>query len=210
MTRAWGGVVLVAVTACLNAACGPQRPRTPQRSGQDLVVLLPNDDGTTGKVEVSNPSGRVTLDTARASTLIAVGQAPGEVTELTEAEIQRIFGPALAAQPPAPIQFTLYFQFDSEELTDDSRQMLSEVLQVVKKYPVPRVTVVGHTDTTGSAESNVELGLRRANAVRALLVDVGVEGAAIDSTSHGEAALLVPTADGVFEPKNRRVDVTVR
>jgi OOP family OmpA-OmpF porin len=209
MTQAWRVVVLVAVTACLNAACGPQRPSTPQRPGQDLIVLLPAD-GTTGKVEVSNPSGRVTLDTARASTLIAVGQAPGAVTELSEAEIQRIFGSALAAQPPAPIQFTLYFEFDSEELTDDSRQMVTEVLQVVKKYPVPRVTVVGHTDTTGSAESNIELGLRRANAVRALLVEIGVEGAAIDSTSHGEAALLIPTADGVFEPRNRRVDVTVR
>jgi outer membrane protein OmpA-like peptidoglycan-associated protein len=175
-----------------------------------LIVLLPDGDGTTGKVEVSNPSGRVMLDTARASTLIAVGQAPGPVTELTEDEIQRIFGSALAAQPPAPIQFTLYFQFDSEELTDDSRQMVTEVLQVVKKYPVPRVTVVGHTDTTGSVEGNIELGLRRANAVRALLVEVGIESSAIDSTSHGEAALLVPTADGVFEPRNRRVDVTVR
>jgi OOP family OmpA-OmpF porin len=210
MTRAWGVGVLVAVTACLTAACGPQRPRTPQRSGQDLIVLLPDGDGSTGKVEVSNPSGRVTLDTARASTLIAVGQAPGPVTELSEAEIQRIFGPALAAQPPAPILFTLFFEFDSEELTDTSRQMVTEVLQVVKKYPVPRVTVVGHTDTTGSAESNIELGLRRANAVRALLVDIGLDAAAIDSTSHGEAALLIPTADGIFEPRNRRVDVTVR
>jgi outer membrane protein OmpA-like peptidoglycan-associated protein len=191
-------------------ACGPLRPRTPQRPGQDLVVLLPEADGTTGKVEVSNAQGRVTLDTARASTLIAVGQAPGPVTELTDEEIQRLFGAALAAQPPAPIQFTLYFQFDSEELTLESREMVMEVLEVVKKYPVPQVTVVGHTDTTGTPESNIELGLRRANAVRALLVKVGLDASAIDSTSHGEAALLVPTADEVFEPKNRRVDVTVR
>jgi OOP family OmpA-OmpF porin len=210
MTRAWGAVVLAAVTACLTAACGPQRPRTPQRSGQDLIVILPDADKTTGNVEVSNPSGSVTLETARASTLISVGQAPGAVTELSEDEIQRIFGPALAAQPPAPIQFTLYFRFDSEELTEESRQMVTEVLQVVKKYPVPRVTVVGHTDTTGSTESNIELGLRRANAVRTLLVDIGLDASAIDSASHGEAALLVPTADGVSEPRNRRVDVTVR
>jgi outer membrane protein OmpA-like peptidoglycan-associated protein len=72
------------------------------------------------------------------------------------------------------------------------------------------VSVVGHTDRSGSDQSNVELGLRRANVVQALLVETGVEIAAIDVASHGEAAPLVPTDDGVVEPKNRRVEITIR
>jgi len=210
MKQARGVVVLLAVAAGLNVACGALRFRTPQRTGQDLVVLLPDAPGTVGAADVSNPSGSVELDTARASSRIRAGRAPGAVSELSEAEIQRLFGPALAAQPPAPIQFTLNFRFDSEELTDESRALTTQVLQAVKNYPVPRVTVIGHTDTTGSTSSNIELGLRRANVVRSLLIETGVEATAIDAASHGEAALLVPTADEVFEPRNRRVDVTVR
>jgi outer membrane protein OmpA-like peptidoglycan-associated protein len=72
------------------------------------------------------------------------------------------------------------------------------------------VLVVGHTDTTGSTDSNFELALRRANTVRGLLIDAGLAAAAIDVRSHGELELLVKTANGVFEPKNRRVEITVR
>jgi len=56
----------------------------------------------------------------------------------------------------------------------------------------------------------VKLGLQRANSVRTTLIEAGLDGAAIDVTSHGESTLLVPTADDVYEPKNRRVDITVR
>jgi outer membrane protein OmpA-like peptidoglycan-associated protein len=198
------------VVAGLELACGPFKSKSPQRPGQDTIVLLPDDPGTVGRADVSNPSGKVELTTPRASTRVSPGEAPGPVTEVSEAEVQQLFGAALAAKPPAPVHFTLYFRFDSEALTDESRAMLGEVLQVVKSYPAPRVTVIGHTDTTGSPASNVELGLRRATAVRALLVEAGFKGPAIDIRSHGEATLLVPTSDEVFEPRNRRVEVTVR
>ena len=57
---------------------------------------------------------------------------------------------------------------------------------------------------------NIELGLRRANAVRSLLITAGVDAIVIEVSSHGEADLLVKTADEVLEPRNRRVDITVR
>jgi outer membrane protein OmpA-like peptidoglycan-associated protein len=203
-------VVLLVGTAGLHLACGPLRPRTSQRAGQDLIVLLPESDGTVGRADASNQSGSVDLATARASTRVSAGRAPSRVQELSEDEVRRLFGSALAAQPPAPSHFVLYFRFDSEELTDESRLLLGQVLPVLKQHPVPRVSVVGHTDTTGAPTLNIELGLRRANAVRALLIETGLDSAAIDATSHGEATLLVPTADEVFEPKNRRVEITVR
>jgi outer membrane protein OmpA-like peptidoglycan-associated protein len=81
---------------------------------------------------------------------------------------------------------------------------------VVKQRNDPEVVAIGHTDTTGTPASNVELGLRRANAVRTILVDAGLRAGSIAVRSHGEGALLVRTADGVFEPRNRRVEITVR
>jgi outer membrane protein OmpA-like peptidoglycan-associated protein len=210
MTFARGVLLLVVATAGLQLACGPLRSRTPQRKGESTVVLLAEPDGSVGSATVSNPTGTVEMGTARAMTRIPAGMAPETVREMSEADIKRLFGDALDAQPPAPIHFTLFFQFDSEELTDESRKLISQVLQAVKAYPAPQITVIGHTDTIGTPASNVELGLRRADVVRTRLIETGLDGSAINVTSHGEATLLVPTADEVSEPKNRRVDITVR
>jgi OOP family OmpA-OmpF porin len=210
MTYARRVLVLVGVAAGLQMACGPLRSRTPQPKGQATVVLLPESDSSVGRAAVSNSSGNVELSTARASTRVMPGVAPEAVKEMSEADVRRLFADAIAAQPPAPAHFTLYFQFDSEELTVESQKLVSEVQQSVKTYPAPQVAVVGHTDTTGSATANIGLGLRRADVVRTRLIEAGVDRSAIVVTSHGEATLLVPTADDVNEPKNRRVDITVR
>jgi outer membrane protein OmpA-like peptidoglycan-associated protein len=159
---------------------------------------------------VSNPAGVVELGTARAATVVVPGAAPEPVTEMSAAAVSRVFGAALAALPTAPVRFTLYFEFNSDDLTEESRRLVSDVQQAVKVYAAPQVTVIGHTDTIGSAESNVELGLRRAGVVRTRLVEAGVDESAINMTSHGEATPLVVTPDEVSEPRNRRVDITVR
>jgi outer membrane protein OmpA-like peptidoglycan-associated protein len=62
----------------------------------------------------------------------------------------------------------------------------------------------------GEAKANVELGLKRANMVRALLVEAGLDPAAIEVSSHGEADQLVKTRDNTPEPRNRRVEIAVR
>ena len=210
MTYARRVVVLVGVAVGLQMACGPLRSRTPQPKGQATVVLLPESDGSVGRATVSNLNGNVELATARASTRVIPGLAPEVVKEMSMSDVMRLFGDAIAAQPPAPAHFTLYFQFDSDELTAESRKLVSEVQQSVKGFPVPQVAVVGHTDTTGSATANIGLGLRRAEVVRMRLIEAGVDRSSIVVTSPGEATPLVPTADNVNEPKNRRVDITVR
>ena len=204
-------VLTATLAAGLVMGCGPQRIRTADRPGQDLVVLLPDPgDGTIGRAVVSNPAGAVDLGAARESTSVSLNQAPAPVTVMSQAEVRRLFGDALSALPPAPQHFILFFRFESDELTEESRALLPQVLQAIKNRPVPEIAVVGHTDTMGTAGSNIELGLRRANAIRSVLIDVGVDAALIEATSHGEADLLVKTADEVPEPRNRRVDITVR
>ena len=203
-------VVLTACAAVFLSACKP-RIRTPQRPGDTFVTLLPNpDDGVVGRAVVSNAAGTTDLDAARESTRVINDQPPSVIIPLTEAQAQALFGDVLSALPPAPRHFTLYFEFESDELTAESRALVPDVLQAVRNFPFPEVAVIGHTDTTGGTTSNAELGLRRANVVRRLLLDAGLSGSLIDVTSHGEADLLVPTPDDTFEPRNRRVEISVR
>jgi len=204
-------VVLAACAAVTLSACGQPRVRTPERPADTMVALLPDPDtGVVGKAIVSSPSGSAALETARASTRVKDNRPPGDVTPLDEADAKALFGEVLAALPPASHHFTLYFEFESEALTAESQALVPQVLQAVKDFPFPEVVVIGHTDTTGSAASNVELGLRRANVVRKLLLDAGLEGSIVDVTSHGETDLLVRTPDDTFEPRNRRVEISVR
>lgn len=204
-------VLIATVAAGLVWGCGPRRVQTQPRPGQDLVVLLPDsDDGAVGRAVVSTPAGSTELAAARESTIVSQNKPPAPVIVMSEADAQRQFGGALSALPPPAQHFTLYFRFESDELTDESRALLPQILQAVKDRPFPDVAVVGHTDTTGTPAGNFELGLRRANAIRNRLVAAQVAASLIEATSHGEADLLITTANEVLEPRNRRVEITVR
>jgi outer membrane protein OmpA-like peptidoglycan-associated protein len=201
-----------AMTAAVAISCAPKQIRSAaEPRGDALIVLLPDaDSGTTGRAEVSNAAGKVDLGAARESTTVVSGQAPSAVTVMDAGDVQRVFGDALAALPPPPIHFVLFYKFDSDELTDESRALVPDVLAAVKSRPIPEVVIIGHTDTAGPAANNFILGMRRAVAVRALLLEAGLDPSLVDVTSHGEADLLVPTADNIAEPRNRRVEITVR
>ena len=205
--------VLLAVVfaSAALAGCGPRRVRTPEVRGSDFILLLPDpEDGVTGRAIISTPSGSVNLDAARTYTQVRPGQAPAPVAVMSENEVRRLFGNALSALPPPTQHFTLHFRFESDELTDESRALIAKILQAVKKHPVPEVAVIGHTDTTGTLPNNFELGLKRAEMIRNLLVAGGLDRSYVEVNSHGEGDPLVPTADEVLEPRNRRVEITVR
>jgi peptidoglycan-associated lipoprotein len=85
-----------------------------------------------------------------------------------------------------------------------------EILAAVKALAVPEVMIIGHTDTMGGQRSNVALAMKRAMSVRTILMQAGLSAATVDVTSHGEADLLVKTRDNTPEPRNRRVEITVR
>ena len=204
-------VLAAVVVTTATAACGKKHVTAPTKPGQALVVLLPDSDtGKTGRVIVRNMSGSADLSTERAATMAKPNRAPGPRGELSEADVNHLFGEALAALPSAPKRFTLYFEFESDELTEESKAIVPDVLAAVKERPVPDVVLVGQTDTMGTNDANFELGMKRAIVVRDLLVQIGLDASAIDMTSHGEKDLLVKTLDETPEPRNRRVDIWVR
>jgi outer membrane protein OmpA-like peptidoglycan-associated protein len=208
-----GALLAMAASAAVAIACAPKQPRTPTPVSKDatLVVLLPDpNEGAVGRATVSNKSGAVDLANAREATIVSAGNGPSPVTTMSQAEVEKQFGALLSSLPPPPLHFTLYFRFQSDELTPESRSLVPEVSKAVKDRPAPEVVVTGHTDTTGSAANNLELGMKRAIVVRALLIDAGLDPTAIEVTSHGEAVPLVKTPDDTYEPRNRRVEITIR
>jgi len=203
---------VLGVLIALVTGCGPKEVAAPKpRPTQAMVVLLPDaETGATGHIIVSNEAGSLDLGGPRESTSATAAERPTPIKTLSQAEIDRLFGDAIAALPPAPQHFTLYFRFQSDALTDDSRALVAQILRAVKDRPDPEVAIVGHTDTMGMPPANVELGLKRAKMVRALLVDAGLATSTIEVTSHGEGDLLVHTPNETPEPRNRRVEISVK
>lgn len=178
---------------------------------KSIVVLLPEEGDVTAEVKVTNRRGSEVLSRPyQASEIPSPDKAPRAPVTLDEAAVQRLFGEALTAMPSPPVRFQLYFESDSTELTAESRELLPRILETIAGRSPAEVAVVGHTDTMGPPDRNHGLGLERAVAVAGLLRTLGVAPASLDTSSHGDADLLVPTADEVDEPRNRRVEVTVR
>jgi len=202
-------VLGLAAAAAFAAACGPKNVAGPIRPDGALIVLLPDEDGSTGRASVSNPAGTADLTAPRNASNVAPNQRPGVVT-MSEADVKRLFGDALEALPPAPQSFTLYFRFESDELTEESKALVPKILATVKGRSAPEVVVVGHTDTMGTPSANFALGLKRAVAVRELLVASGLDAATVEATSLGESFLLIQTPNDTPEPRNRRVEIAVK
>lgn len=195
------------LAAVLLAACASASKPPP---GQSAFILLPDEKGKTGAITVTSEGVERTLSKPRQSVTVAPGAPPGESFIMKDEEVRAMVGPALSALPAPPIQFILYFLHDSTELTAPSRKAVKDILRTIReRYPVD-ISVVGHTDTVGDKQYNDRLSLRRARAVAALLTGAGIDPSTLDIASHGKDNPLVRTGDQVSEPRNRRVEVTVR
>ncbi|MCA3363113.1 MAG: OmpA family protein [Roseomonas sp.] len=119
--------------------------------------------------------------------------------------------PAVAAAAPVASArtFLVFFDWSKADLTDRARQIIGEAASA-RGAGVTRIEVNGFTDRSGPAEYNMQLSIRRANAVAAELVRRGVPRNEIVTRGFGEENNLVPTADGVREPQNRRVEIILR
>lgn len=177
-------------------------------ASKSYVVLMDNADGSVGKIAVTSTKGDVLLDKSRSG--IDLDDTAGKPYAVDENRINRDFGKALAAQPPLPVSFMLYYKAGGTLLTDESQTLIPSILDAARKYPAPDVSVIGHTDTVGDSDVNEKLGLERAQAVAEIIKNAGLKVHDLTIASHGERNLLVTTPDNTPEPKNRRVEITVR
>lgn len=194
MLRALGIALLLTLAACASG---------------DRVVLLPNPDGAKSTVTVTSGGGTAVIDRPGEAVKVSrPSSAPVELT-ISDADVKKDWADALAYQPPRPVTLRLYFILDTTELTPESRAALPQLLDLIRQRPAPEVAIVGNTDRSGDTVYNEELGLRRAEAVRRAVEAIGVPKELITVTSDGAGnPLVLPSRP--FEPRNRRVDITVR
>lgn len=180
-------------------------------TSKELVVLLPSEDGRTGKLTVSQlvGDGQVVLDGPLASVQIdAAGVATA--VDLTSASLRDQFGFIPDVMPRAPASYVVYFQSGSLDLTVSSQKALQAALEDVSNRSAPELEVIGHTDSVGAAEDNDALSSERAGVVAAMLRANAVDSSVIGVAGRGERDLLVKTGDDVDEVRNRRVQIVVR
>ena len=185
------------------AGCVTRPPPKPP----SYAVLLDNPDGTTGAITITGSRGSVLITRSRFGANLD-GSAQACIFDQTQLDAD--FKDVLAARPQLPVSFMLYFEGTGTTLTAESRALIARILAAVASRPVPDVSVIGHTDTLGNAEANEKLGLDRAQLVAKLIAEAGLKVSELTVTSHGEFNLLVKTPDETPEPKNRRVEITIR
>jgi outer membrane protein OmpA-like peptidoglycan-associated protein len=116
-----------------------------------------------------------------------------------------------AAPAPAPAlakqEFIVFFDFDKSNLTPEGQKIVDAAAAAFKRGGSARISLAGYTDLAGTAAYNLKLSERRAETVRAALVKDGVPDNQIAASWHGKENPRVPTADGVREPQNRRVEI---
>ncbi len=193
-------VVSTVVMFAIIAGCAPKH----------TVILVPDPDGNVGKASVMTEAGQQQLEKSGDMTRVTKkSAAPSEVKTADSTFISVTFADALAAEPIPPEKFILYFQAGKTELTAESEAALPNILASIKKRGAIYIAISGHTDAVGSDQVNDTLSRNRAESIRDLLIQGGVPGDLITVTSHGKGNPLIPTPDGVAEPRNRRVEVIV-
>jgi len=117
--------------------------------------------------------------------------------------------PPPQSQPAQATSFMVFFDWDRYNLSQQAETTIGQAAAAYKQTGAARITATGHTDLSGPANYNMALSLRRANAVKDSLVRNGVPAGAIQVVGKGKTQPLVPTADGVREPQNRRVEIVL-
>ena len=190
---------LAATCLVLAAACAPLTK----------VTLLPQTDGSKSSVLVASGKSEQLLTMPYQQ---AIGQEDKalKLATTTAAEVQKAHPQLFAAMPPKANKYILNFLPGGTNLTPESEAQLPALMADVTQRTGADVVVTGHTDTTGALLANDELSLKRAQVVAQLLIAKGAVESRIEAVGRGKRELLVPTADEVNEPKNRRVEIVVR
>ncbi len=180
--------------ALLLGGCAPK----------SYVVLIPSPDGSVGEVVVKGQKGEQVLTKAGQA-----GALDGSALQVEDKQIKQDFGDTMAALPKIPVRFLLYFKTGTT-LTAESESLIPKIVADAQTRPAVDISVIGHTDTLYTDPYNNQLALKRATKVSELLTQKGLKANSITIESHGKRNLLVPTPDNTREPRNRRVEVSIR
>lgn len=173
------------------------------------IVLLDNDK-INNEIVIKNGSGTKVLNRTNSYVTIDSNRSkPSEIKQFTDYELKREYGDLLS-NDNVPISVLFYFKSGNDELTKSSKKELEKIRKIIiDRYPCS-VSVIGHADRQGDDKMNIKLSIKRAEKIANWIEDNNLKVNQLDIKSYGEMDPIVPTKDGVSEPKNRRVEVLIK
>jgi len=174
------------------------------------VVLLDGEKTGTAIV-VTTEAGQLTIDKPNTYTVVSSAtQKPSEAKAIDAEKLEKEYGQLIESAPKPPKHFLLYFKPGSTTLVKKSQFLFPEIGQAIKERAPCDVNVIGHADRSGSKKYNIKLSLKRAKLVYHWLMKSKLEIENVVVESYGEEDPIIPTADGVSEQRNRRVEILIR
>jgi len=200
--------LLLMALALLISACAPPPPPAPEPA--TTVVLLPDEEGRVGVVDLTTSTGSRRIDVAYgAATTGGNALPPSEVEMLGEAAVRARYNDVLSAQPSKPQSFMLYFLLDKAVLTPASKASMPALFAAVEARKPTEISIFGHTDSLGADDFNLKLSAARAKAIENILRAQDPTLGEIEIKYFGDQEPLIPTGPNVPEPRNRRAEVIV-
>lgn len=220
-------LVLVAVSACTGVeTTSTTATSTTEPEGSEPIAEPESDatlppagdlgsiptvvEGTDDHVDVTEQSTDANLPEETTTTT----STSTTTTSTTTTTIPTTTTTVEPCQPPIPSD--VLFDTDSAELREEADDQLSAAAEtLLEDCPASRIVVVGHTDSRGTEEYNLDLSLRRAEAVIEWMVEFGIDRSIFEADGAGESELLEPDvrSDGTFDQevgaRNRRVEFIV-
>jgi outer membrane protein OmpA-like peptidoglycan-associated protein len=176
----------------------------------NVVVLVPNEDGSVGAISVASNQTEHRLSTPYAADETDARRKATGVFTTDEKTVETEFAGALAGTPRKPLTFVIYFANGETAVESRSADTLHAAIEAARNTRFPDISVVGHSDAVGDDHANLVLSMFRARAIRADLIDGGVSETVVAVDYHGANDPRVQRPRGVPEPENRRVEVTIR
>lgn len=174
-------------------------------------VILLDSGKAENAIIVKTKNGDLILDKPNTYTDISsVKQVPSVSGTISSQELEKKYGNLIHSAPKPPEKILLYFTPDSTILTEKSKKLFPFIDKTIHSRIPCNISIIGHTDRVGSKEYNIRLSLKRARWVYEWLQQKESMTENITIESYGEEDPLIPTADGVAEPKNRRVEILIR
>ena len=174
------------------------------------LILMPDESGKVGAITVKTQNEFKVIDTRYGMVTLKEGDTRLSATQpLSETQVYADYVRLIRSQPSKPVSFILYFVSGTADLVKTSQAHVAMIVDRIKAQMPTEITLIGHTDTTGSDNFNDRLSLKRAKAVEKLLKEHIPALHEINVQYFGAKNLLIPTPPNVEEQRNRGVEVLV-
>lgn len=167
---------------------------------------------TPNNAELAKTAEKARLaEQAKAAEQARLAELERQVAEAAKKKVEPLPVKPEPAATVAPIQFEIvYFDFDSSNLRQDSKDVLTKNAEaIIKSLPNAKIEVSGHCDDRGSAEYNIALGEHRAKSVQKYLTTLGVKSENLSTISYGKEKPAVTGDDEAAWSKNRRAEFSI-